>query len=132
MQDYRGTIIEESLDNKDVLKKVQILRTRVENVTDKSKTPWLKHWTLHFALIPEGEAENIAIEISKSFDKEHTSWYADYRNKTHHYIIFPNKIFYIERNNVEQYNEAKQYGLSLGIPDYQVDFHPEIKKWERE
>lgn len=30
MQDYRGTIIEESLDNKDVLKKVQILNTKVE------------------------------------------------------------------------------------------------------
>lgn len=132
MHDYRGTIIEESLDNKEVLKKVQILRTKVEPITDKHKTPWLTQWTLHFALIPESEAENIALEISKSFDKVHSSWYADYRNKTHHYIIFPNKIFYIERDDVEQYNQAKEYGLSLGIPEYQVDFHPEIKAWERE
>ena len=131
MKDYRGTIIEESLDNKDVLKMVQILRTRVADVTDKSKTPWLKQWTLHFALIKEDEAENVALEISKSFDKEHTSWYADYRNKTHHYIIFPNKIFYIKRDNIEKYNQAKQYGLSLGIPEYQVDFHPDIKEWEK-
>ena len=95
MNDYKGTIIEESLDNKDVLKKVQILSTKVESITDKHRTPWLKQWTLHFALIKENEAENVALEISKSFDKEHTSWYADYRNKTHHYIIFPNKIFLI-------------------------------------
>lgn len=132
MNDYRGTIIEESLENKEVLKKVQILRTKVEPITDKHKTPWLTQWTLHFALIPESEAENIALEISKSFDKVDSSWYADYRNKTHHYIIFPNKVFYIERNNVDQYNEAKKYGLSLGIPEYQVDFHPEIKAWEKE
>ena len=132
MNDYKGTIIEESLDNKDVLKKVQILSTKVESITDKHRTPWLKQWTLHFALIKENEAENVALEISKSFDKEHTSWYADYRNKTHHYIIFPNKIFYIKRDNVDQYNQAKQYGLSLGIPEYQVDFHPDVKAWERE
>lgn len=30
MNDYRGTIIEESLNNKDVLKKVQILSTKWE------------------------------------------------------------------------------------------------------
>ena len=28
-------------------------------------------------------------------------------------------------------NEAKKYGISLGIPEYQVDFHPEIKEWKR-
>ena len=27
--------------------------------------------------------------------------------------------------------EAKKYGISLGIPEYQVNFHPEIKEWER-
>jgi hypothetical protein len=59
MDNYRGTIIEESLDNKDVLKKVQILNTKIEGITDKHQTPWLKQWTLHFALIPKTEAENI-------------------------------------------------------------------------
>jgi hypothetical protein len=127
MQDYRGVIIEESLDNKDVLKKVQILGTEISVVNEKHKTPWLKQWTLHTVIIPENEAETIAIEISKSFDQKHTSWYADYRNKTHHYIIFPNKIFYINRQSVEEYNKAKDYGLFLGIPSYQVDFHPEVK-----
>jgi len=31
----------------------------------------------------------------------------------------------------EQYEEAIQYGLSLGIPGYQLDFSPTIKEWER-
>lgn len=130
MDNYRGVIIEESLDNKKVLKKVQILETKVSVVVEKHKTPWIKQWTLHTVLIPENEAESIANEISVSLDKDH-NWYADYRNKTHHYIIFTNKVFYINRNSIEEYNKAKEYGLSLGIPEYQVDFHPDIKEWEK-
>ncbi len=130
MKNYRGVIIEESLETKKILKKVQILDTKVENVTEKHQTPWLKQWTLHTVIIPENEADKIAEEISLSLDREH-SWYADYRNKTHHYIIFRNKVFYIDRNSIEEYNKAKEYGISLGIPEHQVDFHPDIKDWER-
>lgn len=130
MENYRGVIIEESLENKEVLKKVQILETEISIVTEKHKTPWIKQWTLHTVLIPENEAESIAKEISTSLDKEH-NWYADYRNKTHHYIIFRDKFFYIDRNSIEEYNKAKEYGISLGIPEYQVDFHPDVKDWEK-
>ena len=63
MDDFRGTIIEESLDNKDVLGKVKILSTRVEGVTEKHQTPWLKKWTLHVVEIKEKDALKIAKEI---------------------------------------------------------------------
>ncbi|PIP31011.1 hypothetical protein COX25_01670 [bacterium (Candidatus Howlettbacteria) CG23_combo_of_CG06-09_8_20_14_all_37_9] len=132
MNNYKGTIIEESLANKDVLKKVKIISTKVEPITDEHKTPWLSQWTLHSVEIPESEAQGIAEEISKSLDYSHnSSWYADYKNDTHHYIIFRDKLFYIDRKSKEQYDEAKRYGISLGIPEYQVDFHPEVEEWER-
>src|SRR4030042_2462261 len=100
MDNYKGDIIEESLDNKEVLKKVKILSTRVEKVTEKHQTPWLKQWTLHFAEVPENHAKEIAQEISNSLDpKQKGSWYADFKNNSHHYIIFHNKIFYVKRNN---------------------------------
>ena len=127
MTDYKGVIIEESLENKKVLKKVKIISTKVEQVTNKHKTPWLSQWTLHTVEIPENEARDIAEEISQSLDRDHGgSWYADFKNKTYAYIIFRNKIFYIDRINKEQHDEAKRYGISLGIPEYQVDFHPDI------
>jgi len=131
MNNYRGVIIEESLENKEVLKKMQILETKVSVVTEKHKTPWVKQWTLHTVLIPKDEAEKIAEEISMSLDKKH-SWYADYRNKNNHYIIYRNKIFCINRSSIEEYNKAKEYGITLGIPEYQVDFHPDVKEWEKE
>ena len=128
--DYKGVIIEESLENKDILKDVKTLETKVEEVTEEHKTPWIKQWTLHTVEIPENQVKNIAEKISKALDSEH-DWYADFKNDTHHYIIFRNKIFFVDKQSKEQYDEAKKYGISLGIPEYQVDFHPEVKEWER-
>lgn len=132
MENYQGVIIEESLENKEVLKKIKIISTKVEPITDEHKTPWLSQWTLHTVEIPDNEAKEIAEGISKSLDRNHGgSWYADFKNDTHHYIIFRDKNFCIDRKSKEQYDEAKSYGISLGIPEYQVDFHPEVAEWER-
>ncbi|MCC7004956.1 hypothetical protein IT397_03510 [Candidatus Nomurabacteria bacterium] len=127
---YKGVIIEESLENKDVIKDVKILETKVEEVIEEHKTPWVKQWTLHTVEIPENQVIDVAEKISRALDSEH-NWYADFKNDTHHYIIFRNKVFYIDRKSKEQYDEAKQYGISLGIPEYQVDFAPDDKIWER-
>jgi len=127
---YKGVIIEESLEDKDILKDVKVLETKVEEVTEEHKTPWIKQWTLHTVEIPENQVKSIVEKISKALDSEH-DWYADFKNDTHHYIIFRNKVFFVDRQSKEQYDEAKKYGISLGIPEYQVDFHPEVKEWER-
>ncbi len=124
---FVGIIIEESLEKKDVLKKVKILKTKVEEVTPKHHTPYLKQWTLHVVEIPEDQADKIAEELSKALESSHGEWYADFKNDKIHYIIFRNKIFKIERTSKEQYDEAKKYGISLGIPDYQLTFNPMLK-----
>ena len=127
---YKGVIIEESLENNDILKEVKILETKVEKVVEEHKTPWIKQWTLHTVEIPENQVASVAEKISKALDSEH-NWYADFKNDTHHYIIFRDKVFYIDRKSKEQYDEAKRYGISLGIPEHQVDFHPEVEEWKR-
>ena len=53
---YKGVIIEESLDKKDVLEHVKILSTKIEQVVDKHKTPWLKQWTLYNVEIGDDKA----------------------------------------------------------------------------
>ena len=126
MSNYIGVIIEESLENKEILKKVKILKTKVEKVTERDKTPWVKKWTLHTVEISENNAEDIAKEISNCLDSKH-DWYADFKNKKSHYIIFKNKVFFIDRKSKVQYDRAKEYGISLGIPEYQVNFHPDLE-----
>lgn len=130
MGNYSGVIIEESLENKDVLKKIKIIKTKIEAVTENHKTPWIKQWTLHNIEIAEGNAESLAKEISLSLDSRH-NWYADFKNNQIHYIIFKNKIFKIHRDKKEEYDKATAYGVSIGIPEYQVDFSPHVKVWKR-
>ncbi len=127
---YRGVIIVESLENKDVLKDVTILSTKVERVTEEHKTPWIKQWTLHTVEVAGDRREEIAEKLSHSLDAQH-AWYADFRNDKLDYIIFRGKVFKVDRNKPEQYKEVTEYGLSLGIPNYQLDFSPHIKQWQR-
>ena len=120
---YTGTIIEESLKDKGLLQDVKILKTRIEPVTPKDQTPWLKQWTLHKVEIPEDQVSKISERISKGLDYDNgTSWYADYKNNQYHYIIFQDKIFQVDLENPGLYKEAREYGIALGIPEYQVDF----------
>jgi len=128
--DYTGVIIEESLENKDILKEIKILSTKIEQATERHKTPWLKQWTLHTVKIGADKAAKVSVELSKCLESAH-SWYADFKNDRLHFIIFRNKIFRIDRTNKEQYILAKKYGISLGIPEYQVNFQPDIKEWKR-
>ena len=128
MKNYFGVIIEEGLEDKSVLKLTKILSTKIEKVVSSHHTPWLTKWTLHKVEIPEDKAQEVAELIGESIDSSHShSWYADYKNPKWHYIIFPHKIFKINRKSNEQYAKAREYGISLGIPEYQVDFSPDIK-----
>ena len=127
---YKGVIIEESLEKTDVLKDVIVISTKAELVSKKHKTPWLKQWTLHAVEISEDKTDIVAERLSGDLEKEHY-WYADYKNKKYHYIIYRGKIFKVDLQNPVFYKDAKRYGISLGIPEYQVDFAPEDKVWER-
>ena len=126
---YKGVIIEESLDNKAVLDKIKIIKTKISPVVEKHKTPWVKQWTMHTAEIPEQDAEKVAEQLSKDLDKEH-AWYADFKNENYHFIIYRGKIFKVNLKNPILYKDAKKYGIGLGIPKYQVDFAPDDKIFE--
>lgn len=123
---YIGTIIEESLEDKSVLRGIKILSTKVEEITKKHKTPWVKQWTLHSVEIPESEADLAAEKLSQALDSKH-AWYADFKNEIYHYIIFRGKVFKVERSRPEEYEAVTKYGVSIGIPDYQLNFSSDVK-----
>ena len=130
MSNYEGVIIEESLDDKIVLKDVEIVSTKVEDVETDHQTPWLKQWTLHTVTVSEGEIETTVEKMSQALETEH-DWYADFRNDNTHYIIFHNKVFKVDRSKPEEYEQVVEYGKSLGIPDHQLDFSPHMEEWKR-
>jgi hypothetical protein len=126
---YKGVIIEESLENKYVLRDVKILSTKIEKVTEEHETPWLSQWTKHEVEIAENKVGEFAEEISRALDPAHGgSWYADFKNDMHHYIIYCNKVFHVNRKSKAEYDEAERYGLSLGIPQQQlINYEGEYK-----
>ncbi len=85
---------------------------------------------MHTIEISEEKADDVAKKLSADLESQH-NWYADYKNDQYHYIIYKNKIFKVDLKNPILYKDAKQYGISLGIPEYQVDFAPEDKNWKR-
>lgn len=123
---YKGVVIEESLQNLAVLEQLKIVSTEIETVKESHKTPWLKQWTLHTVEINEDNAQNVAEKLSATLDSEH-DWYADFKNEKYHFIIFRNKVFKVNRKKTEEYEKVKRYGISLGIPYYQLDFSPDVK-----
>lgn len=127
---YSGVVIEESLADKKILDKLLVTKTKIETVTEKHRTPWLKQWTLHDVEIPEEKAEEIARNLSTALEKGHP-WYTDFKNDKFHFIIYREKIFKVDLKNPILFKDAKAYGISLGIPPYQVDFVPEDGAWER-
>ncbi len=124
---FKGTIIEESLSDPSVLEEVKILSTKVEKVTPEHHTPHLSKWTLHTVEISPRDADKVADDIRQALDTSHGHWYADFKNETTHYIIYSDKVFKADRKSARDYEVAKRFGISLGIPDYQVDFSPEIE-----
>jgi hypothetical protein len=123
MSNFTGVIVEESLQDKSLLQEVKILQTIVEKVTRDHQTPWLSKWTLHRVEISEKMIDDFNQKISRALESERTAWYADFHNQKIHYVIFPNKIFAVDlQESKPDYKPVKEYGLQLGIPDYQLDF----------
>jgi hypothetical protein len=121
--DYEGIVIEESLEDTSALLLVEVIDTRVEPITPEHQTPWISQLTLHTIRISEASARSTAEAISKALDAAHpASWYADFKSDTHHYVIYRNRIFHIDRRSREQYAEAVEYGIANGLPEHQADF----------
>lgn len=107
-----------------LLKQIKILSTKIEPVVEKHKTPWISQLTLHKVEIEANKAEDFANVLSHEIETSHSPWYIDYKNDKRHFIIYPNKVFKIDLLDGDAYKKAKEYGISLGIPEYQVDFTP--------
>jgi hypothetical protein len=118
---YEGCIIAESLRDTGVLSDVEITKTNVVPVTEQSETPWLEKWTMHIVSVPEDQAETVAQRISAAISTEHcTSWYADFGNDTHHYVIFAGRVFKLARDKAAEWDEMRAYAKSVGLPEHQM------------
>lgn len=119
--DYKGIIIEESLTNRDIIEKLEIVSQETEEVTKEHNTPWLTKWTLDTVVIKQNEIDKITQSLSELIDSNHCDdWYCDFRNDEYHYIVFKNKVFKINRQDKKGYIAMQAYAESLGLPKWQM------------
>lgn len=104
---YKGTIIENSLRDKEILKKIGVVKT------------WeSRDWVLHDVLLKEDQIP----ELSKYIDVG--PWYIHVwePGKDDVKVIFKDKIFTIRYSDKSTWLPAIEYGKSIGIPEEQLDF----------
>lgn len=104
---YKGTIIENSLSSKEILKKVRIDKTWQDG-----------DWTLHDVFLDEDQIP----ELSRSLDNG--PWYIHiwYQGKDDVKVIYKDKIFDIKFSDKSTWTDAVEHGKTLGIPEEQLDF----------
>lgn len=107
MQYFTGTIVLESLSDKDVLKNIKILRSEI--------SPNLG-WHLYTVELTENQLTELSINFKT--DK----WYAHFWNNNGLVVLFKNKVFKFNHEDKASRDSVIEYGLSLGIPPDQLDF----------
>lgn len=103
----KGTIIENSLQDKSILDALKI-----------EKTWHAGDWILHDVLVDESQIEKIRESLLDA------PWYIHFwepgQDKV--IVIFKNKTFEILHSDKSTWIDAIQYGKSIGIPEEQLDF----------
>lgn len=104
---YSGCIIEESLKNKSIIDEFEIK----EEINDDG-IMWIVE-------IDESRLEDVLPKLQSAM-VDAPIWYCDLKCDDYHYIIYNDKIFKVNRDYGELYEEAKEYGLKRGIPECQL------------
>lgn len=102
MGKYSGCIIKESLKDLSILDEFDIIDNNVCIVE-----------------IDESKVDEILPRLQNAMVDDKV-WYCDLKCNDYHYIIYNDKIFKVNRDYGEQYEEVKKYGLDRGIPEEQL------------
>lgn len=104
---YKGTIIENSLQDKSILSELQIISSRQSG-----------DWVLHEVLVNEEQLESLGRYLNDG------RWYMHFwvPGQDDIVIVFKNRNFTIKSSDKSTWTDAILYGRSIGIPEEQLDF----------
>ena len=110
MEEYKGIIVEESLEDNRILNDFKIIDFRIskeENPADR--------WHLYTVQVSK---EKI-VRLSKNIKPR---WYMHFWKNRNVIAIFKDKKFEFNFDDKSTWKPVVGYGLSLGIPEEQLDF----------
>ena len=112
---YHSIIIEESLENPEILKNYEILRTKFAPK---------ENCHLHIVEIPEPLEKTIK-EVQEAMVADKPYYFHIYDEGKTLIVIFKDKVFHLNPNDEPTWREAREYGAKkLNIPSEELDFYP--------
>ncbi len=108
---YVGTIVQESLSD------VSFLDTCITvAIQETAEVNPLERWHLYTVRCSKDQLENLSPHLKDS------GWYAHFWKEGRIVVVFKERIFEFEMTDLETRQKAVVYGMSVGIPEEQLDF----------
>ncbi len=108
---YKGTIVEESLEDNRILNDLNIIGFKISNDENPAD-----RWHLYTVKVTKDDIQKFSKYIKPG------KWYIHFWNDNDVIAVFKDKIFEFKYDNKETWKNACDYGRSLGIPEEQLNF----------
>lgn len=110
VRDYKGIIVEESLEDNRIVNEFDIQRVEIsnsENSTDR--------WHMYTVMVSRVDIDRLAKSIKQG-------WYMHFWKGREVIVIFRDKQFEFNFDDKATWQPVLEYGRSLAIPEEQLDF----------
>lgn len=114
-----GLLLKESLQDLEILDRLQVTKVETWNIQNPDPNQPLVWTAVHFEA-EDSQADALAADLSRSLKPE--GWFIDAHTEAWVYVIFPGRVFKYAKGNAEMRSQAVQHGLTLGIPQRQLDW----------
>ena len=111
MKEYKGIIIRESLEKKDILNNLKVILVEEEKSMGNSN----EKWHIYTVKVTREEIKKLQTHLKQG-------WYMHFWDGKDVVVVYKNKIFGFNFDEKATWEDALEYGRSLGIPDEQLDF----------
>lgn len=108
---YKGVIVEESLLDNRLLNGFKINKFRISNAEKPED-----RWHLYEVEATPEQIDELTTQLKPS------GWYTHFWQGDNVIVVYPNKKFDIVYTDKTTWQEAIEYGQSIGIPFEQLDF----------
>jgi len=118
---WKGVIIEESLTDKLLLALVRVVQSKKTALEEEEEKGV---FTLHSIELDDSKLDEFVKTAQQSIKN---SYYLHICKDNEMIVVFKDKVFNLSSNDLTKINEARDYGISIGILKEQMPFEKLIE-----